>query len=461
MRKSLTIFAAGLLLFFPFAAGAADYGSSEAQTGDMPPVAQALVREGDFAVKLAARYDLGAPANETEAEDLLASAGVVPLNGWISDYPVTPEILGQLQEAAVKAASEGKLSMTAEEATRRLYELASKMSLPVPAGPESKAAGEPQAPQQPVINNYYAGYGPPIITYYPPPPSYLYLYAWVPYPVWWYGYWYPGFYICHNFTTTVVFESRTVFVRNRYVDPVTRRVVRVDPVVRTARDTVRPVTTLRTEDGRTFTTIREMRQGTASGRAAERGGTLASRPPGAGGFRSLEDRRSARDIYTRSIERRGTVGQGGRSGGSVLRGNEQRRSPQGIGGGSYTAPPQSDQRSYERRSGGGERGEGTPRRSGRSYDDEERGQSRRFQGSSPGGGGYSVTPAPPVNPFTPPRIEQQYRDRPDQRREMRPVAPGSSSVNSPKPSQKSFNDEDMGSGRNTRQPFSGRGWGGR
>src|SRR5512139_1222204 len=98
MRTSHIILAASLLLF-PFSTAAANDGLQESQTYDVPPVAQPLVREGDLAIQLAALYGLGAPANETEAEDLLSSAGIIPLNGWISDYPVTPEILGQLKEA--------------------------------------------------------------------------------------------------------------------------------------------------------------------------------------------------------------------------------------------------------------------------------------------------------------------------------------------------------------------------
>jgi hypothetical protein len=383
MRKLLTIRAATVLFLLFLAAGATDARAQEMRPSDVPPVAQPLVREGDFAVKLAAIYELGSPANETEAEDMLMLAGVVPVNGWLSDYPVTPEILGQLQESAVKAVSEGKLKMTAEEATRRLHELASQMQLPVPAGSGSGEAAVSKAPEQPVIYNYYMGYGPPIITYYPPPSAYLYLYVWVPYPVWWYGYWYPGFYICNNFTTTIVVDSRTVFVRNRYIDPVTRRVVRIDPVVRTEGGTVRSRTVLRTDDGRTYRNMREMRQGPAVGRVPDVGrGTHASRPPGVKGYQSHEDRRSAQEIYRRSIERQGTVGEGRRSGGGVVHGEETRRGPQ-DGGGSPVLPPQSDQRSYERRSGDVDRSTGSPGPPARSYEHKEREQSRQFQEGEP------------------------------------------------------------------------------
>ena len=95
--------AAGLLLY-PFAGFAQDYGSQTSQTQQAPPVAQTLVREGDFAVKLAAELNLGNPPNEAAAEDMLARAGVSPLNGWISDYPMTPEIIGQLGDSITAAA---------------------------------------------------------------------------------------------------------------------------------------------------------------------------------------------------------------------------------------------------------------------------------------------------------------------------------------------------------------------
>jgi hypothetical protein len=419
------ILAAASILLFPFATRADENGPQGSQTYDVPPVAQPLVREGDFAIKLAALYGLGAPANETEAEDLLSSAGIIPLNGWISDYPVTPEILGQLQEAIARAASEGRLSMTAEKATQHLYDLASQMNLPVPAGPESTAAATSKAPEQPDIYNYYTGYGPPIITYYPPPYPYFYLYAWVPYPVWWYGYWYSGFYICNNFSTTVVVDSRTAYVRNRYVDPVTRRVVRIEPVVRTGRDTVSPQTILRTNDGRTFRNIREMRQGIVSGDVQQGGrGTRASRPPVGGGFTSLEERRSAQDILRRNIERQGTASQVGRS-----RSDDKHRSPQGAAGGSYTGQQRTGQQSYERRTGNVAGSTGTPGRHQRSYAYPGGRENKQFEGSAAGGGPRPyVSPLPSVRPFTaPPAYEQRSHGGPGQGGTVGPVAPGPSS----------------------------------
>ena len=99
MSKLLSIIMAASLLVFPFATFAVDYGSQSSQTQQVPPVAQTLVREGDFAIKLATELGLGSPTEEAAAEEMLAKAGVLPVNGWISDYPVTPEIIGQLNDS--------------------------------------------------------------------------------------------------------------------------------------------------------------------------------------------------------------------------------------------------------------------------------------------------------------------------------------------------------------------------
>ena len=259
MKRWLSIIVAAGLLFYPFAAFSEDYGSQTSQTQQSPPVAQTLIREGDFAIKLAAKLDLGLPTNETEAEDLLAKAGVVPLNGWLSDYPVTPEIVGQLQSAIAKSLADGKLLMNANEATQGFYSLTQELNQPIPAPEGSAPSEQDQMPTSSTssadIDNYYYDQGPPIITYYPPPTDYVYLYDWVPYPVFWFGFWFPGFYICHNFTTVAGSgffghgdhheHWRRGLVTNRVIDPATRRVAVRDPVTRTSTGIVRPVMALR------------------------------------------------------------------------------------------------------------------------------------------------------------------------------------------------------------------------
>ena len=356
MKKVLSyVLAAGLLLN-PFAALAADYGSQSPQTNQAPPVAQPLVREGDFAIKLAAKLDLGLPTDEAVAEEMLAKVGVVPVNGWLSDYPVTPEIVGQLQDAIAKAAADGKLPMKTDEATRGLNSLTAEMNLPTPAGGSASAGGPAgsTSPPEPstnpaVINNYYYDEGPPVITYYPPPYDYYYLYAWVPYPVFWWGFWFPGFYICHNFTTVVVSHpfvgdvGRRHIVTNRVIDPVTRQVAVVDPIRRTSAGAVRPETTLRTGSGRTFTTLAELRRepGSAQVNAGRR--SVPNNTMGTGGFRSPQARRSAEAIYNRSIQgmRAGTVG-----GGSMTRGDGRRYVSPGTSTRMNTSPSWGGQGRY-------------------------------------------------------------------------------------------------------------------
>ncbi|MDA8100603.1 MAG: hypothetical protein M0042_13380 [Nitrospiraceae bacterium] len=311
MRTGLSIIiaAAGLLLTPP-AAWTADSGTMTAQAGQAPaPVAQPLVREGEFALKLAAMLDLGTPTEEAVAEDTLAKAGVAPLNGWLSDYPMTPQIVGQLDDAISKAAGQGRIPMNSQQAIKGLYTLTAQFNLPTPAS-MAPARKEPaaQAPQvaRPVVNNYYYNQGPPVITYYPPPPDYVYLYDWVPYPVWWFDVWWPGFYICHDFTTIVVVQQRPVVVTNHVVDPETRRVAYVDPVGRRTAVTgapVRPVTVLRTDNGASYRTVSDFR---GTGRMSSSAiAPVERRGPG---FSTPSARTGAEHIYSRIMTDQNAAG---------------------------------------------------------------------------------------------------------------------------------------------------------
>ena len=89
-----------------------------AQSGETatqpPPIAQTLIREGDFAIKLAEALKIGQAKSEAEAESMLASAGIAPKNGWIADYPMTPDIIGELEKAVGEAADAKKLPMSKE-----------------------------------------------------------------------------------------------------------------------------------------------------------------------------------------------------------------------------------------------------------------------------------------------------------------------------------------------------------
>ncbi|MGZ6230460.1 MAG: hypothetical protein ACXWMO_06815 [Syntrophales bacterium] len=134
-----------------------------------PPSEQNLVREGSFAMELAEVLKIGEVKSEAEAENKLTSAGIAPKNGWIADYPVTPDIIGELRNAVGEAADSGKIAMKREEAIKAFQDLMTSI--------ESQSAGiEPPIGGQPYPEPYYDPY------YY----SYYY-----PYPYYYGGYYYP------------------------------------------------------------------------------------------------------------------------------------------------------------------------------------------------------------------------------------------------------------------------------
>ncbi|HXE97138.1 MAG TPA: hypothetical protein VN642_12065 [Dongiaceae bacterium] len=202
-----------------------------------PPIGQPMVREGDFALKLMSELGIGTTDDEIEAETRLGDLGITPRNGWIADYPVTPDIMGELHKSVRDAATSGKISMNAEEASKRLTAVSSDLRLEiVPSAPVNTGkAYAPQAgnyPEKTVIEDYYTSEGPPVITYYTPPPGYYYLYSWVPYPFWGVGIWFPGFFILNDFHRVVHVRDRTVFVSNHFNDVRNHRMFRIDPVSR-------------------------------------------------------------------------------------------------------------------------------------------------------------------------------------------------------------------------------------
>lgn len=212
-------------------------------TGSSPvsQVSQPLVREGTLAVKLADVLKVEAPANEVEAESVLSAAGIAPRNGWIADYPVTPDIIGELQTAISEAADSGKLAMGKDAALKTFQDVLTEYSLSVKADTSGQGAGETSAPNYPdstVINNYYYDEGPPVVTYYAPPPDYAYLYTWVPYPFWWWDFWFPGFFVLGDFDRHEHRHGHREHgydgehFSNHFRDPRTGRISRIDPANR-------------------------------------------------------------------------------------------------------------------------------------------------------------------------------------------------------------------------------------
>ena len=151
------------------------YSQVEQSKPGPSPTGQSLVREGSFAMKLVEALKIGPAKSEAEAESRLAQTGIAPRNGWIADYPVTPDIIGELQNAIGAAADSGKLAMKKEEAIRVFQGLI--------GGIQSQYAGaKPPSEEQPFPEPYYYPY-----PYYP----YYYPYSYYPY---YYPYPYPYFY---------------------------------------------------------------------------------------------------------------------------------------------------------------------------------------------------------------------------------------------------------------------------
>ena len=89
----------------------------------LPPVGAPIVREGDFAMKLAEALNVGHPSSEAEAESMLGTAGIAPRNGWIADYPVTPDIIGELRDSVTYAAQAKTISMDQDTALKTLEDV--------------------------------------------------------------------------------------------------------------------------------------------------------------------------------------------------------------------------------------------------------------------------------------------------------------------------------------------------
>ena len=153
------------------------YSQSEQHRYELPPTEQRLVREGSFAMRLAEALKIGEVKNEVEAESKLASVGIVPKSGWIADYPLTPDVIGELQKAVVEAASSGRIAMSRDEAMRVFQNLIMDIQ-------SQYAEVEPRPGRQPYPGPYYyPGY------YYPY--SYSYSYPYPYYPPYFYSFYYP------------------------------------------------------------------------------------------------------------------------------------------------------------------------------------------------------------------------------------------------------------------------------
>jgi hypothetical protein len=146
---------------------------------------RAMVREGGFAIELANALRIGSVKSEAEAESMLVSVGIAPRNGWIADYPLTPDVIGELKNAVGASADSGKLAMKKDEAIEVFQDLIRDIE-----GQYAKA--EPSPGRQPYPEPYYY----PEFYYYP---YYPYYYPYLYYYGGYYRYrYYPYYYHRHR-----------------------------------------------------------------------------------------------------------------------------------------------------------------------------------------------------------------------------------------------------------------------
>ena len=233
-----------VLTFFVFAPALLAAQTDQVSVPNIP-VSQPLIREGTFALRLADALEVGRPANEAEAENTLSAVGIAPRNGWIGDYPLTPDIVGELQAAVSEAADSGNLAMGKDAALATFTNVVTaEYGLAVQAdtsGQNYAATAAPAYPDSTVITDYYYQEGPPVVTYYAPPVDYAYLYSWVPYPFWWWNFWFPGFFVLADFHVFAHshghgdghgHDGHGEFVSNHFRDSRTGMMSRVDPAHR-------------------------------------------------------------------------------------------------------------------------------------------------------------------------------------------------------------------------------------
>jgi hypothetical protein len=219
----------GLFLLVPVAGTAR---AAELQAG-APPVEQPLANEGDFAISLGAALAVATTNDAVEAESSLGELGIAPRNGWVADYPVTPDIILELRDAVATAADRGALSQGRGAALQQFDEVAAAYGLAVqPYTPgttyDPSAISCANYPNPAMIQQSYNSAGVPVVTYYCPPPDYYAMYSWVASPFRWYDLWFPGFFILRDFHRVVHHHDRTIVIRNHFNDLRHTRVYRID-----------------------------------------------------------------------------------------------------------------------------------------------------------------------------------------------------------------------------------------
>jgi hypothetical protein len=251
------------------------------------------------------------------------------------------------------------------------------------------------------------------VTYYPPPWDYYYMYAWIPSPFWYSGFYFPGFYVLHDFHRGIFFHNRRCVVTNHITDHRTGRVFALDPARRHAGGAPggSPARQVRTFNSP------EARNGARSilERSRERAGSRSTSPSTA--IRERNGRNPAysgsgrtNNPYRKEGNLTGFSGRNGRDARPPVVDQRMNRSPgetrsRGIGdmtfnrrdnmnrqgGSNFQRPPAGQTRSFSPPSQGGERFS-LPRGGERSFSPSPQGGSRHFNSSPMGSGGFFGSP---------------------------------------------------------------------
>lgn len=90
-----------------------------------------LLPEAVYALNLVEILGLEPTSDANKAEILLSRLGIEPKNGWISDYPITPMIIGDIDQDIANAYDLKKINLNKTETLKQVNELKTRLGLDV------------------------------------------------------------------------------------------------------------------------------------------------------------------------------------------------------------------------------------------------------------------------------------------------------------------------------------------
>jgi len=99
-----------------------------------PSIEQVLVPESVFAEQLVEALKLGPVSDGAKAEEFLSGLGIEPKNDWIADYPVTPNVLGDIEKSISNASDQGKIALKKDKALKVVDDVKAKLGFGVSPG---------------------------------------------------------------------------------------------------------------------------------------------------------------------------------------------------------------------------------------------------------------------------------------------------------------------------------------